>query len=218
MNPHRILLLVAVAVLAAGAASAQYPENCRNGIGIFTADHVALNYTFGDYTYSGAPGTFHAYGIVLNPYDDAAGNMARVGGYELRVVVPVSVYLLGTTLPYGGVNAGTEPDFLVTLDGPVLDDQCLLFDLTLGAFTGIPDFMYLAPPATGGTLPGDMALFNGETPGPASAAYPVSGDYAAPVFGFWQNQPIQKSSWQSNCNWIVPDEGTSFGALKALYR
>ncbi len=217
MRRFCILLLV----LAAGAASAQYPENCRNGIGLFTVNPVSPA-AIGEFdAYNGSPGTITVYGIIFNPHDDNTDqDLASVGGYELRLVLPSSVFLLESVLPDGASRTpGEYDDFLVAMDAPVIYGQCLLFTLSLGAFSGNPGYLYLAPPSTGASLPGQMAVFGIAPDAQPSAAFPISSDFSLPVFGFWTDWgPILKSSWSWGCDTSVPTRGTSFGALKALYR
>ncbi|MFO7608784.1 MAG: hypothetical protein R6X35_06240 [Candidatus Krumholzibacteriia bacterium] len=212
--------LVLVLVLLATNSFAQYPEDCRNGIGIFTLSSVPIDgMNLNSYsTYQGAPGLFTVYAILFRPHDDAGGqDLDRIGGFELRVVLPAGVFLLGTTLPAGATNATATPDFLVTMDSPVVGDQCVLVDLQLGEFTGATSLLYLAPPSTGGTLPGHMAIRGvGPTSG-TTAAYPVSGDYDYPVFALWPWTDL-KSSWTLGCGAEVPTRESSFGTLKSLYR
>lgn len=213
-------ICILVLVLAAGAASAQYREDCRNGIGLFTVDPVSPA-SISEYSrYDGAPGTFTVYGIIFNPHDDNTDqDLASIGGYELRLVVPADVFILEATLPDGATRAaGAYDDFLVTMDAPVVFNQCLLFTLTLGAFTGNPGYLYLAPPSAGASLTGQMAVVGTGPDAQPSGAFPVSGDFGYPVFSMWDFVPILKSSWTWNCDTSVPTRDTSFGALKALYR
>jgi hypothetical protein len=144
--------------------------------------------------------------------------MDRIGGYELRVSVPPGVFILETFLPAGSANAGTLPDFIVTMDAPVLNDQCVLFTLTLGEFSYVHSFVYLQPPSTGGSIPGSLTVFGTAEGALPSAAVPVSGDVAMPVFQLYWFGSGMDLAWIDGCIRSVPTRDVSFSALKSLYR
>ena len=51
-------------------------------------------------SYNGAPGPFTAYVVCSGPVNDSTGgDIAVVGGFEFRIVVPASVFLLAADLP-----------------------------------------------------------------------------------------------------------------------
>ncbi len=212
MRTLRVLLLL----ILAGSASAQTYGDCRNAVGVFLwpdADPAGICYT-------GTPGAFTVHLVVLHPHSwarDAA--LGSVGGYELRLVLPAGVFLLATTLPPAATNALVPPDFRVTGTLPVVDDQCLLATLSLGAFTQVEGYIYLAPPAEGGTVPGHMAILDGDDGNAAAMAFPISGDYGNPVFGVYPTfGNCGRHPWFDLCGGVVPSRPAGFGAVKALYR
>jgi len=86
-----------------------------------------------------------------------------------------------------------------------VDDHSTLLTLNLGAFTGAPDFIYLAPVQDAPqSIPGSMAITDYNDAFRLNPAFPVSGSYDAPVFGLWSQ--------------VVPTDDAAWGDVKSLYR
>lgn len=207
-----LLILLALATVA----HAQTYEDCRNTIGIFTTDTAHPS----TICYAGAPRMIPVYIIAIYPHSwDRNAALSSVGGYELRVILPAGVFLIETTLPQSATNALAPPDFRVTGLLPIVEDQCLLATLNIGAFTQAQSYVYLAPPSDGASVPGHMAILDPDDDNAAALAFPLSGNYEYPVFGFW---PWECHSWQHPwfelCADVVPTRAVGFGAFKALYR
>lgn len=207
--------LLILLVLSAGAHAQTY-EDCRNAIGLFTTDPPGPQSA----CFDGPPGSLTLYVVAMNPHSwDRNAALGSVGGYELRVILPSGVFLLETTLPPSATNALAPPEFRVTGSLPIVEDQCLLATLLIGTFTQVESYAYLAPPTDGSAVPGHLTILDADDGNAATMAFPISGDYAYPVFGFW---PFACHAWQDPwfalCADIVPTRVTAFGALKALYR
>ncbi len=102
-------------------------------------------------------------------------------------------------------NFATPPDYLAGSNAPVIDDHSTLLTLNLGAFTGATDFIYLSPVQEAPqSIPGSMAITDYNDAFRLNPAFPVSGDYANPVFGLWAG--------------VVPTADAAWGEVKSLYR
>jgi len=159
---------------------------------------------------------FTCYMVLTNPWNETLDQpVANVGGYEFRLGVPADVFLLTASVPPPCPSCEWyPPDFIFAVDKPVIDGRCLLVTFGLATMTSEPRFLSLGPvqdaPAS---IPGQMAFLgrDGEWPDNLFAMYPVSGSPDVPVFAV---------NWDGDLSFCetVPDQGMSFGAVKALYR
>lgn len=203
------LVLILVAVAAAGTAAAQYEEAAPNTLGLYVTEHPnAVCDICGTHESdrSGSPGLFTVYAVLLNPWNlDLDAPMAQVGGFAFRLVLPASVYLMDATFP-SGTPCATGPDFVA--DGAALavgNSACTLVTLSLGAFSGAEAYAYLAATGAGACRADALDVTDAAAPGVTYPVTPSSGQLLAPVFGFW-----------ANCGLPAGDE--AWGAIKALYR
>ncbi len=199
----KLLLILAALSLIAGSALA------ANEIGIYMTEDANPDNT----SYNGTPGTFTCYVVCSDPTNfhfgsptsDVVTPISVVGGFEFRVVVPASVYLLSATMPPQSTNFATPPEWLAGSNAPVVGGNCTLLTLNLGAFTGAPGSIFLTPVQDAPqSVPGEMAITDYNDAFRLNAAYPISGDYALPVFGLWTS--------------VVPTDDAAWGDVKSLYR
>jgi hypothetical protein len=213
----RFLVLTVIMVVCASMAFAQTPyiyEN-DNEIGIYTDPNPTADNAEALATYSGAPGQIAAYVVLTHPInmDFGAPNsgvrnpIAVVGGFEFRLNMPANVFLLTSTMPPQSTNFATPPEWLAGCNAPVVDDHVTLLTLGLGEFSGTPSLIYLSPVQDAPqSIPGSMAITDYNDDFRLNPAYPVSGDYAAPVFGLWTGTQV------------VPTDDAAWGDVKSLYR
>ncbi len=208
---HTLLILLVLA----SAARAQTYEDCRNAVGIFSHNPAGPY----DTCYSGVPGIVSLYVVAIYPHSwDRNAALGTVGGYELRVVLPAGVFLIETTLPTSATNALVAPDFRVTGSLPIVNDRCLLATLSIGVFSLMENYIYLAPPTDGAAIPGHMAILDADDGNAAAMAFPLGGEYADPVFAFWPYLCYGQHPWFELCADVIPTRVTGFGSVKALYR
>ncbi len=210
---RRMVAALALLVFVAGAAGAQYPDDCHNVIGIYTTEDPLGPAAADSTVYDGAPGTFTAYVVVTNPYNPALDSpIANLGGYELRLDLPADVYLLGSTLPGGAVLSSTPPDFRVAMDIPVIDARATLLTLDLGAYTGTPGEIGLAPlQDTAPTIAGSLMVADADDGDSPAAAQPSTGDLAAPVFTVFTGAPAALVPCLATAADLVPDLPATVG-------
>jgi hypothetical protein len=180
-------------MLCAGAANAQFIYEHNNEIGIYTTANPTAENAQEMATYSGAPGAgIAAYVVLTNPYNTNTNTpIDVVGGFEFRVVLPANVFLLGAILPPQTTNFASSPDFLCGSNAPVVDNHVTLLTLNLGEFSGAPSLVYLTPVQDAPqSVPGNMAITDYNDDFRISVAYPVSGDFAMPVFGLFTGTAV----------------------------
>ena len=205
----KLLMALAAVVLAVGTASAQQPDwfEYDNQIGIFLTEHPTVENAGEMVYYDGPPGQFQVHVVLINPRNLLTDTpMANVGGFRLKLDLPVSL-LVTETCPPGVTNALAYPDFSCTGSIPVIDDHCTLVTLTVGTFTMDPSVWYLAP-LNDET---DMTILDADDGAGESLAFPVTGDYSNAVFGmFILVMPPYRG--------IVSNESVSWSHVKSLYR
>jgi len=213
-------LLLAMSALAAlallvpntGAAqTAEGPTGWYNHIGIYLSQDPFTAET----NYTGAPGTITAYVVITNPRNYNYGapgsgieqDVAVVGGFEFKVVLPADVYLLGAALPPLTTNFATPPEFLAGTNITVVNHAATCLTLSLGAFAVNPEYVYLTPVQDAPqSVPDHLAITDYNDAFRLIAAFPSSGDASLPVFGLWADPAP------------VPSEDASWGAVHSLYR
>jgi hypothetical protein len=168
---------------------------------------------------------FDVYLIVTNPVNDEFGppdclppiqrDIPIIDIVQFRMLVPeVGLYTMAAT-PNGILSgwAGNPPDYGIVFEMPVPVPEnraALLFTFTFMTLDTDPKEFFLEPTVT---LSEDrLAIWDASeildprcpNNGRSQNVFPVSGDYAMPVFG------INTS--------VVTTEDKSFGSVKALYR
>ena len=156
---------------------------------------------------------FTAYLILTNPYNDLhAQDITLVSGFEFRIVRPAvpEFFTLSTVFNGFAINVGTDPDFVVGFNEPVIvpeNGAALLITFLFMVTQENPMYIYLDQTDLP-IVPGAMAIIDGSQsypdPEAVQAVYPVSGDFANPVFGI-------------NAD-VVANETKSWGSVKSLYR
>lgn len=174
-----------------------------NAIGLYTAVPRDLNDVGDLVNYEGSPGPFSVYVVLTKPYNaNTGGAIRRVGGFEFRLELPSSVFLLDTSLPPLSLNFKNPPDYLVGTDISVSGGTATLATLTLAEFTGAGGRVLLAPVSDTPSLPGSLAVADYEDAYSLSAATPASGSYDKAVFCIYCLQNADPRTW---------------GAVKSLY-
>ncbi len=207
----RFLVLFAVMALFVGVANAQAPYifEHNNEIGIYTSPTPTAENAQALANYAGAPGPgIMAYVVLTNPYNtNTNAPISAVGGFEFRLNLPPNVFILNAQLPPNSTNFASSPEFLCGSNAPVVNNRVTLLTLTLGEFSGAPSFVYLSPVQVAPpSVPGHMAVTDFNDDFRISRAFPVSGDYSAPVFGLFTGGAV------------VPTEDAAWGDVKSLYR
>jgi len=200
----RSLTLTATLFLIAAVAGASTLTDTQNAIGIFHPLPDDVETAQENRSYVGAPGTFQAYAVLINPTNDNTGGaITTVGGFEFRLELPGNVFLMGSTLPPMSTNFLSPPDFYVGSSIPVSNNMCTLVTLDFGEFSGAASDVYLSPVSEHASLPGAMAIADADDGFSLSEAFPASGNYASPVFRLY---------------WVEVLEDASWGEVKALFR
>ncbi|MFO7607869.1 MAG: hypothetical protein R6X35_01545 [Candidatus Krumholzibacteriia bacterium] len=193
----RSLMLLSLALLLAPATPAHAGiADLQNAIGLYTAIPNDLEDAADLAAYEGGTGTFSAYVVLTNPWNDNTGApIDRVGGFEFRLELPASVILLDAALPTACINFMSTPNFFVGADIPVSGDAAALVSLTLGEFTGTGGGVLLAPVSSTPSIPGSLAVADYEDGFSLSAAVPSSGSLTSPVFCIFCRQYDEPSTW-----------------------
>lgn len=206
----RSFFLLAALVLMAAVANAQPPyfgEN-DNEIGIFLVENPTDEDAQEQACYMGSPGQFIAYVVLTNPVNQNSGDPINVlGGFEFQLIWPSGLFVTPVLHP-SATNFMSPPDFFCGANIPITGGQCTLITLTIGTFTADPASWFIAPISDEGsqTIPGSIAITDAMDGFSVSEAYPVSGDFGVPVFGMF------------DCGGVVPNENTSWGSVKALFK
>ncbi len=187
----RVLLIVSVAVLMAGAA---FTTTLPIGyIGVFADDTHTMG-PAGNYACPAQYGQFHAW-IWCLP------SVRGLQAAEFKLGVPSTVVRLATvthaiiTLELGSLDDGMS---VVFAEGDCKTDWVWLYDLTMMLLAPTPAKMEILPHP--GTLPAPAYQFASCLPG-----YPIEAcRYLTPLYVCWAPSPIGV-------------EETSWGAIKALF-
>jgi len=197
-----LFLVVAPLILAPPAGAGL--EDLENAIGLYTDVPANFDEARRLNFYEGDPGTFQVYVVLTQPYNENTGRpIDRIGGYEFRLELPSTIYLLDVVLPSNSANYLSPPDFYVGASVPVSGDMGTLGVLTLGEFTGNGGEIFLAPVSRAQSLPGSLAVADFDDEFSLSHAVPASGNLDYPVFCVFCQQYA---------------EGRTWGEVKTLYR
>lgn len=145
--------------------------------------------------YLGAPGTFQAYAVLVDPYNQHTGSsISNLGGFEFEIDLPSNVYLMGHSMHTSCMNFLTPPEFLVGSMIPVRGDMVTLVTLDLGEYTGATSFIYLAPVSVP-SIPGALAVADADDQYSLSEAVPSSGALDQPVFDLYFEPAVEEATW-----------------------
>ncbi|MFO7609777.1 MAG: hypothetical protein R6X35_11390 [Candidatus Krumholzibacteriia bacterium] len=210
--------LAAISLLAPStgvAQTAEGPDGWYNHIGVYTTEAANAE----DTAYTGAPGSnITAYVVITNPRNYNWGapqsgveqDIARIGGFEFKLIIPSNVFILSAVFPPMTINFSTLPNVLAGSDLTVTNGKATCLTLTLGEFSGAESLIYLNPHDAAGegvpSVPGLLAITDYNDDFRLVGAYPSSGSFDNPVFGLWPT------------NIPTPTEDASWGELKSLYR
>ena len=160
---------------------------------------------------------FQCYVVLTNPWnDDLDRPVSTIGFINLYLPPPDGVWLLGATMPpLSTWDCWDCPlGYLwFPVDCTVTGQSVVLTTLTMLVEGPGPYLLFMSPPPPGfgSEFPGEMTYYETDGDHPVHVMDPVSGSFDVPVFAI---------NWDGDLSFCetVPDEGTSFGSLKALYR
>ncbi len=146
--------------------------------------------------------------IITNPYNENESRpIENISGLEFKYIVPDIEAITISTVWVNGtfVDVGPNPNEHIVGWGnpvPVVDGVAFVGTKIFILMTGDPVEIYLSP-ISFPSIVGHMAIGDYDSFSP-QILYPVSGDYAEPIFGF--------------NSVVVAVEKTTLDGLKALYR
>ncbi len=162
--------------------------------------------------------TFTCYMVLTNPWNENVERpVSVVSGFEFRLGLPSDLVLVDAWEPPLNTGDGALPEFIYAVNLPVVDGRCRLMYFRIMSMTDEPRFLSLGPVQDAPvSIPGRMAYVDDMDgamvwPDNLVGMDPVSGSPDVPVFA------VNWDGALSFCE-TVPDEGISFGAVKALYR
>ncbi len=205
-------LLTVLLVLTAAASAHAQVNHPYNEVGIYTVDNP--DGCSAAQVDAPAGTTFTCYVVLTNPYSDTIGApITEIGGYDYRLDWSADLYVLEAQPPPGTYNfPGFVPEAVLGTDVPVVAGRCTLMTMRIMPAATGPIFLYLGPVQNAPqTIPGEMAFVGFDDEFVAHVMHPVSGSFDVPVFAI---------NWDGDLSFCetVPDEGVSFGGVKALYR
>ena len=194
-----LVSLLCAVIIGTQAANAQESWNCRNAIGVFSAEIPTPSTVRGAAFYDGPPGGFEVYVVCLNPWNEnpETGDVrpiTEIGGFEFRLGLPANVFLLNAVLPPAGINFGTPPEFYCGCAAPVTPDgTSVLVTLSLFETNGTAGTISIGPlTSVAPTFPDELAIVD-RSDFAANTAQSVAGDYALPVFGIYTAEVLAAS-------------------------
>jgi len=203
----RFFVIFAVVSLTVGVAYAQDFGEYPNEIGIYntvtpTGDPSEI--------YIDSPtgaGGYNMFLVISNATDEGAGTaLETIGGFELSVVRPAGWNMV-VTLPAAVLDLdGAAEHFYCSGAIPVTGDFTVLCEIQFGSFGGAASGWILLTPYSNGeqSIPGHMAITDADNNFVLSRAFPISGDYEAPVAGINMQ--------------AVDTEDVSWGSVKSLFQ
>jgi hypothetical protein len=195
----KLLALAAIALLA-GSAFAQIDPD-PDGMGVYFDMEGLVNCQ--EVAFTGGPQFVNAYLLLTNP------SGAQVLAWEARVISDIASLSPGSWVLNGGLNVGTDPDFIVGMGsnahlvtGPtvLLASRSVMFFMITGEYAiftvkGVPGSASF-PDGT----PGYQAVLGVMTP-----AQSPTGSFDAP-----------QSFVNGSCS-VVANEDMAWGSVKSLY-
>lgn len=201
----KTILAVVCAVLLAGAASAQPIDTSPNGIGIYFDEGAR------QWCATATVGTQLAAYLCLTNASDTSDFLS----WEASIQSSVSGTLAGFAVRGDGVNLSTAPDFVVSYGTPLPYQQStVLMDITIDVIWEWSIALRVGPAST------DSGGYN--LPVYTTTAEPT---VYRPLQYLWGWDSNEVPYWSASVNDpscadgpSVPDEGTSWSGVKALYR
>ena len=202
----RFFVTFALTMLVSGLAFAE-EDFCDfpNEIGVYTTETPA---TAADAFTASTSGLVQVYLVISNPYNtNRMQPIVNMGGYELFLNFPGAWGIFGeVTTPPNTVNLSDAgfPEFFVTGTFPT-SGGCFttLASFQMANFAVQPGHMFMEP-ISAPSIGGGIAITDADFDFELLQAYPISGDFAAPIFGFGLA--------------VVDNEDVSWGGVKSLYQ
>ncbi|HPF69879.1 MAG TPA: hypothetical protein PLQ13_04335 [Candidatus Krumholzibacteria bacterium] len=204
--------LAAVALLVPSSGVAGVNDSSGEGlnaniIGVYTTQTANDS----DVSYTGTPGPVTCYAVVKNPVNYHTGapgstvesDITVLGGFEFKLVLPATVFLLSGTMPAGATNFLTPPNYLVGCNIPVSNRVATVVTFSLGWFSGTPEFLFVSPVDNVPSVNGKLAITDFNDDFRLNPAYPPYHDFAIPVFALGQALDSEDATW---------------GGVKSLFR
>jgi hypothetical protein len=195
-----VLALVA-AVLTPATAPARPSTDV---LGIYTADNG-----------TGLANRDAVFGTQITAYIVLSGCSTPEGisGWECSLVLPTGVIMGAPILTPGAINVGTSPDFAVGLPAALPRSSFMrLATLNFFILSGDPLYFKVRPISPNPTRPGCIVYAGGDDPGHIVIMNYSSGSETLPVFGI-NTGPLYHVDGGT-----IPTTGSSWGAVKSLYR
>ena len=200
-----LFALAALAALALLTPDTGVAQGDANQIGIYTTQTPDFsNITDADTRVNGA-GSHTAYVICSYPHNDNTDtDITSLGGFEFQLDWG-SLFVTPTLHP-SATNFMSAPDFYCGANVPVANGMAVLVTLSIGSFTEDPVDFFIMPVSDSAaqSIPGAIAITDFDDNYSISRAYPASGDFANPIFGFNTS--------------VVPNEDATWSDVKNLYR
>jgi len=199
-----LFALTALAALALMAPNSVVAAN-NNHIGIYATETPDINDLEASATLELSEGQFTIYVLVTMPYNDNTGMaMENLGGFEFRIEWPAD-WFVTPTLHASATNFLSAPDFFCGANAPVVNNMVTVVSLACGTFDFSPTLFHITPISDPSqqTIPGSIAVTDADDNFSISEAFPASGDFANPVFGFNMT--------------VVSNEDKAWGGVKALF-
>jgi hypothetical protein len=158
--------------------------------------------------------------IIYNPWNDALDQpIATVGGFELKLVLPPEVMLLGVQLPPASYNYKALPELYVGGWIPVTGEKTVMamVNVYVPEYVGTTVFARITPVhVTYQSIPGRLAITDGDDGFSLQAVDAigpkgVTDDYEDPMFYFGDPHGMG-----SPC--VVSSAEETWGGIKAQYR
>jgi len=204
------LLSLSIPLALAGVAVGQI-NHAHNEVGIYAVPDPE---GCASAQVGAAPWTpFTCYLVLTNLWnEDLDRPVTTFGGAEFRLGIPPDGLVLGAVLPPRSTDGPDLPDFAFGASIPVVDAAVVVVTFTLLTTSTDPRMLFLTPTESWPpSIPGHMIFTDYDDGFSMQIMHPVSGSFDVPVFAI---------NWDGELSFCetVPDEGMSFGSLKALYR
>jgi hypothetical protein len=207
----RAFYAAAILILCATTASAIIDDDI-NSLGAY------FDNTGSVYCFVPTPATpFNLYWILAHPIAENLGGYEFAWGYSPDIVP--APFVLGTTLPPGALNIGSNYNLIVGLgSGLVTSEATVLASFTLMVITQVSPATYVvAGPATPASIPGHAATNDFTNPAdiiPMTFHFVADGGVIINEQG-WTEPGIAK--FRGDCGGTATESAT-LGNIKALFR
>jgi len=181
----------------------------ENNIGLYVVPNPTGDDAEASLIATGAGG--HTLYLVLStPHNfNTDATIVNLSGFELSLSELPPGWSIGEiVLPEGvlDLDGAQEHFFCSGAFPPAVGNDIVLAEVPIGTFDAAPSGgpVFMAPYFTAPSIPGHMAITDGDDAHSLSPAFPSSGDYGQPIFGI--NMAV------------VPTEDTSWGSVKSMFQ